>query len=148
MAYHINSLALLSLFRSTHAASPCSQAVDGYHHEADEGKDERYVYGGHTDKGAAVDDGSLERGQNATAKDGHAESGCTKLGVIAESCQCNTVNRGEHQRHAGAYSYEAIEAHTVLQEYHANCQSTTSDGEKHQQSSRIDVAKEEGADES
>ena len=73
------------LFRSTHAASPCSQAVDGYNHEADEGKDERYVYGGHTYDGAAVYDGSLKRGQNATAKDGHDESGCTELGVIAES---------------------------------------------------------------
>ena len=136
------------LFRSTHAASPCSQAVNGDNHEADEGKDEGYVYGWHADKGAAVDDGSLERGQNATAKDGHDESGCTELGVIAESCQCNTVNRGEHQRHAGTYSNEAIEAHTVLQEYHADCQSTASDGEKHQQSSRIDVAEEECADES
>ena len=43
------------LFRSTHAASPCSQAVDGYNHEADEGKDEGYVYGWHADKGAAVE---------------------------------------------------------------------------------------------
>ena len=63
------------LFRSTHAASPCSQAVDGYNHEADEGKDKRYVYGWHADKGAAVDDESLERGQNATAEDGHDEIG-------------------------------------------------------------------------
>ena len=50
------------LFRSTHAASPCSQAVDGDNHEADEGEYEGYVYGWHADKGAAVDDGSLEAG--------------------------------------------------------------------------------------
>ena len=123
-------------------------SVDGDHDEADERQNERNVHGWHAEELAAVDYRSLERRQNATAEDGHDESGCTELGVIAESCQCNTVNRGEHQRHTGAYSNEAIEAHSVLQEYHTDCQSTASDGEKHQQSSRIDVAEEEGADES
>ena len=67
------------------AAQEGAVAVDGYHHEADEGQDERHVDGGHAQQFHLVDDGGLERGQHATTEDGHDETGGSKLGVVAQA---------------------------------------------------------------
>ena len=63
------------------AAQEGAVAVGGYHHEADEGQDERHVDGGHAQQFHLVDDGGLKRGQHATTEDGHDETGCAELGI-------------------------------------------------------------------
>lgn len=62
-----------------------ASSIDGDDDEADEGESEREVDCGEVHDGTQVDDGSLERGKNATAKNGHDQTRCAKLGVVAQA---------------------------------------------------------------
>ena len=143
----------LSIFNSQFlefslAAQIRALSVYGYHHEADERQDERNVDGWHAEEFALVDDRSLERWQHATSEDCHDEAGSTKLGVVAQSGERNAVDGGEHERHTGTHADEAVETVYVLQGDDSHYQCATGDGKKHKQLSGVDVAQEEGADES
>ena len=83
-------------------------SVDGDNDEADERQYERDVHGWHTKELTTVDDGSLERRQNATAEDGHDETCCAKLRIVAQASKGNAVDGGEHERHTCAYAYETV----------------------------------------
>ena len=72
-------------------------SVDGDNDEADERQYERDVHGWHTKELTTVDDGSLERRQNATAEDGHDETCCAKLRIVAQACKGNAVDGREHE---------------------------------------------------
>ena len=129
------------------AAHVRALSVYGYHHEADERQDERNVDGWHAEEFALVDNRGLERGQNATSEDGHDESGSTKLGVVAQSGERYTIDGGEHERHAGTHADEAVESVYVLQGDDSHYQCAAGDGKKHKQLAGVDVAQEEGTDE-
>ena len=123
-------------------------AIRTDHDEADEGQDERGVGGGEgTEEGALVDDGGLERGQHASAEDGHDESGGTELGIVAEALQGNAVDGGEHERHAAADGHQAVHAEAVLEEDDAQRADHAADGKGCQKTGGIDVFHQVGGHE-
>ena len=148
--YHNFQLSILNsqFLEFSLAAHVRALSVYGYHHEADERQDERNVDGWHAEEFALVDDRSLEWGQHATSEDSHDEAGSTKLGVVAQPGKRNAVDGGEHERHTGTHTNETVEAVYVLKGDYSHYQCATGDGKKHKQLSGVDVAQEEGADES
>lgn len=136
----------LSLQQSL-AAQICAPSVYGYHHKAHKRQDERHVDSRHSEERTLVDYGSLKRRQDTSAEDGHDESGSTELCIVAESGEGDAVDGREHERHTGTDTYEAVESVDVLEHYHSARQHTAGNGENHQQLARVEIAKEEGADE-
>ena len=125
-----------------------SYSVGADHDEADEGQDERGIGGGEgAQNGALVDDGGLERGQYASAEDGHDETGCSELGIVAKALQGNAVDGGEHERHATADGHEAIHAEAILEENDAERAEHATDGKGCQETGGIDVFHEVGGHE-
>ena len=96
-------------------------AVDGNDNEADKGYGERNVRCRNTsDGGERVDDKCLQRREYRTAKDGHNKAGTSELHIFAYSTKGNTVDGGEHQRHAARDSHQTVKTVAVGKQHHAN----------------------------
>lgn len=74
-------------------------AVNGNHNEANQRKNERYVYGWHTEASTHIDDAGLHWRQDGTTEDGHNQAGCTELRIVTQALQGNAVDGWEHERH-------------------------------------------------
>ena len=85
-----------------------SIAVNSHHKETEQRQYKREVCCWHTHYSALVDDHCLQRRQNRTTKNGHDESCCTKLGIVAQSVECYTVDSREHKRHATANANQTV----------------------------------------
>ena len=84
-----------------------ADAVDDYDEETDEREDERDIDGGEVSDSTAVYDACLNRGEDRAAEDGHDKAGSTKLGIIAQTVEGNTVDCREHERHACRYGNQS-----------------------------------------
>ena len=94
-----------------------------------------------------VDDGCLQRWQDTSTQNCHDETGCTKLSIIAKTPQGYTIDGREHQRHASADCYQAVETPDIMKGNDANREATASYRQYHQQLTGIEEAEDEGADE-
>ena len=116
--------------------------------EADEGQDEGGIRGGIvTQHSALVDDHRLQRGQHGTAEDGHDESCCSKLGIVAKAVEGNAIDGREHERHATAYAYQTIDAHSILEHDDAKGKHHCQHGEDGKQLGRLQPLHEIGGNE-
>ena len=95
-------------------------SVNSNHREADKRQGKRQIHGGQSTQFVKVDDISLKRRQHRTAQYGHNQARRTKFGILTQPFQSDTVDGGEHQRHASRHTDHTIHAPDVLKTNHSH----------------------------
>ena len=126
----------------------CAIAVHRYEAEAQERQAEGNIHGGPTDNGAKVDNHALQRRHQGSAHDGHNEEGCTKCGVFSfHIFQCYTIDGREHDGHKEADKNQAVKTCLAIDANGSKGKGCRTDAKNHEQTSGIDVAHDECANE-
>ena len=75
-----------------------SVSVNSNYDKAEERQYKRCVRSGEVSEyRSLVDDHRLQRGQYGASQDGHDKAGSTKLRIVAQTIEGNTVDGGEHE---------------------------------------------------
>ena len=87
----------------------------------------------------------MQRRQYRPAEDCHYKPGRSEFGIIAKPVERNSVDGGEHERHAARHGNETVHSPNVLEEYHAECKYGCGYGQNLEQLAGVEILEQECA---